>query len=39
MPETIFYDKEGNISTHKRGFMRLEEMKTFTEKALNETES
>lgn len=37
MPETVFYDRNGNISTHKRGFMTLEEMRTLTEKAINET--
>ena len=37
MPETVFYDQDGNISTHKRGFMNLEEMRTLTEKAVNAT--
>ena len=37
MPETIFYDKEGNISFHKRGFMSLEEMKKHTNKALEDS--
>lgn len=35
MPETVFYDAKGNIVMHKRGFMSLEEMHTYTEKALN----
>ena len=34
MPETIFYDTEGNVVVHKRGFMDLNEMRTHTEKAL-----
>ena len=37
MPETVFYDKEGNVSTHKRGFMSLDEMRTLVQKALDET--
>lgn len=37
MPETVFYDKNGNISTHKRGFMSLEEMRTLTKKAIDAT--
>lgn len=34
MPETIFYDRSGNVVVHKRGFMSLEEMRTHTEAAL-----
>lgn len=34
MPETIFYDRNGEVSMHKRGFMKLEEMKQHTEAAL-----
>ena len=37
MPETIFYDKDGNISLHKRGVMNLEEMKSHLDKALRVT--
>lgn len=37
MPETVFYDREGNIAVHKRGFMDLSEMRKHTEKALNST--
>ena len=36
MPETLFLDREGNISFHKRGFMTLEEMRSHTETALNQ---
>lgn len=41
MPETVFYDSEGNIVIHKRGFMELEEMRTHVEaaRAVTETES
>ncbi len=35
MPETVFYDAEGNIVLHKRGFMSLDEMRTHTEAAIN----
>ena len=35
MPETIFYDAQGNVVVHKRGFMDYEEMRLHTEKALN----
>jgi len=34
MPETVFYDEEGNISFHKRGSMGLEEMRLHTENAI-----
>lgn len=34
MPETVFYDEKGNVSFHKHGFMKLEEMRKHTEKAL-----
>ncbi len=34
MPETVFYDKKGNISFHKRGFMKFEEMKLYIDNAL-----
>jgi len=30
MPETVFYDKDGNVSFHKRGFMALAEMQERT---------
>jgi len=36
MPETIFYDRNGDISFHKRGFMALEEMRMHTEDALTD---
>jgi thiol-disulfide isomerase/thioredoxin len=35
MPETVFYDVDGNISFHKRGFMTYEEMRGYTQDALN----
>ena len=34
MPETIFYNTEGNVVTHKRGFMKLDEMRTLVEQAI-----
>jgi thiol-disulfide isomerase/thioredoxin len=34
MPETVFYDSEGNIVFHKRGFMDIEEMRLHTQEAL-----
>ncbi|MFT7506891.1 MAG: thiol-disulfide isomerase/thioredoxin [Acidimicrobiales bacterium] len=34
MPETVFYDREGNIVIHKRGFMDIEEMRTLTNQAI-----
>lgn len=37
MPETIFYDARGNIVVHARGDMSLEEMKTYTNQALEST--
>lgn len=37
MPETVFYDRNGNISFHKRGFMPLSEMRQHTENALSIT--
>ena len=37
MPETVFYDRAGNIAVHKRGFMPLEEMRLHTATALNTT--
>lgn len=33
MPETVFYDADGDIVFHKRGFMTLEEMRMHTEDA------
>ena len=36
MPETVFYDPSGAVSTHKRGFMDLAEMQRLTEKARNQ---
>ena len=35
MPETVFYDRGGNIVVHKKGFMGFEEMKQHTETALS----
>ncbi len=35
MPETIFYDTKGNVVFHKRGFMKLEEMRSNIESTLN----
>ncbi|MDC1205262.1 TlpA family protein disulfide reductase [Candidatus Pacebacteria bacterium] len=37
MPETVFYDQEGNVSFHKRGFMTLEEMRSHTQTAISAT--
>lgn len=37
MPETVFYDKNGNVVFHKRGAMTFNEMKKYTETALIET--
>jgi len=34
MPETLFYDKKGNVVVHKRGFMTYEEMQKNTEAAI-----
>lgn len=39
MPETIFYDKNGNEVVHKRGFMALDEMRTHVEAALAASET
>jgi len=35
MPETLFYDIEGNVVFHKRGFMDLDEMRAHTLDALS----
>ncbi len=35
MPETVFYDTDGTVVVHKRGFMRLEEMRQQLETVLN----
>jgi thiol-disulfide isomerase/thioredoxin len=35
MPETVFYDSEGNIVFHKRGTMQINEMRAHTEATLN----
>jgi len=35
MPETIFVDSDGTIQQHKRGFMRLDEMRSLTSSILN----
>lgn len=35
MPETVFYDEEGNVVAHKRGVMDLEEMRTYTQQAMS----
>lgn len=35
MPETIFYDKDGNIAVHKRGFMTESEIKIHIDTALS----
>ncbi|MFT5036581.1 MAG: thiol-disulfide isomerase/thioredoxin [Candidatus Azotimanducaceae bacterium] len=37
MPETVFYDREGNVSFHKHGFMTLKEMREHTNTALSAT--
>ncbi|MEM9336240.1 MAG: TlpA disulfide reductase family protein [Patescibacteria group bacterium] len=34
MPETVFYDREGNIFLHKRGFMDKAEMRGHIDRAL-----
>ncbi len=39
MPETIFYDAEGNVVVHKRGFMALDEMRQHVEAALAASET
>lgn len=31
MPETVFYRKDGSLSTHKRGVLTREELETYTE--------
>ena len=38
MPETVFYDAEGNTVFHKRGFMDLDEMRKHTQAALTALE-
>jgi len=35
MPETIFYDRAGNVVNHKRGYIKLEEMRTNLDSILN----
>jgi len=35
MPETVFYDSQGNITFHKRGAMTLQEMREHTQNAIN----
>lgn len=35
MPETIFYDASGKIITHKRGVLKLEEMQTLLNEAMD----
>jgi len=37
MPETVFYDEDGNITFHKRGFMSLDEMREHMQDALAAT--
>ena len=37
MPETIYYDESGSVSTHKRGFMAIEEMRNLFQTALTAT--
>lgn len=38
MPETVFYDTDGNVVVHKRGFMKLDEMRTHVSRAQSESE-
>jgi len=38
MPETVFYDKKGNLSFQKRGHMKLAEMVNYVEQALIDQE-
>lgn len=38
MPETVFYDKEGNIVFHKHGTMSVDEMRQRLDEALNTNE-
>lgn len=38
MPETVFYDRHGNISYHHRGVLSLDDMRGYLEEALRETE-
>lgn len=35
MPETVFYDTEGNMVIHKRGFMELSEMRELTRRTIS----
>jgi thiol-disulfide isomerase/thioredoxin len=35
MPETVFYDTEGGVVVHKRGFMTLDEMKSHVDTLFN----
>ncbi len=37
MPETIFYDAAGNVIVHKRGFMKLPEMRQHLDSAITAT--
>ena len=39
MPETIFYNTDGSVFLHKRGFMDLEEMRTHLENLLRQENS
>lgn len=39
MPETIFYDSNGDVVFHKRGVMTLEEMKLRTEQTIRASEA
>lgn len=34
MPETLFYDRRGNLIHHQRGVLTLEEMRTYVEAAI-----
>ena len=38
MPETIFYDRAGNVVLHKRGFMDLKEMRFHLDNVLDKME-
>ena len=34
MPETIFYDREGNMTHHNHGVIKLEDMRKYVDAAL-----
>lgn len=38
MPETIFYDRKGNVVFHKRGVISIDELRLRTQEAIRESE-